>query len=55
MATLNVTVVAQMRWWVMPILSVIKVLGYARLLRERHIEKLADIIARQGFTFKTEK
>lgn len=55
MTTLNLTVVAQRRWWVKPILSVIKGLVYARLVKERHIEKLADIIAQHGFTFKTEK
>ena len=55
MATLNLTVVAQRRLWVMPALSVIKVLVYARLVKERHIEKLADIIAQHGFNFKTEK
>lgn len=55
MATLNLTVVAQRRLWVMPALSVIKVLVYARLVNERHVNKLADIIARFGFKFKTEK
>lgn len=55
MTTLNITVVAQMRWWVKPILFVIKGLVYARLVKERHIEKLADFIAQHGFTFKTEK
>ncbi|HCR2016763.1 TPA: hypothetical protein QCI64_001506 [Enterobacter asburiae] len=55
MATLNLTVVAQRRWWVMPLLSVIKGVAYARFVRERHLEKIADFIAQHGFTFKKEK
>lgn len=55
MATLNLTVVAQRQWWVMPLLSVIKGLVYARLVKEKHFKKLADFIARFGFKFKAEK
>lgn len=55
MATLNLTVVAQRRWWVIPMLSVIKGFVYTRLVKERHVEKIADFIAQHGFTFKTEK
>ncbi len=56
---ITVKVVAQKRWWVSPLLSVLKALVYARIVKEKHIEKhiepLTDFIARFGFKFRTEK
>lgn len=52
---ITVKVVAQKRWWVNPLLSVLKASVYARLLKEKHLKPLAGLIARFGFKFKTEK
>lgn len=52
---ITVKVVAQKRWWVNPLLSVLKASVYARLLKEKHLKPLTGFIARFGFKFKTEK
>lgn len=52
---ITVKVVAQKRWWVIPLLSVLKAFVYARIVKEKHIEPLTDFIARFGFKFRTEK
>lgn len=52
---ITVKVVAQKRWWVSPLLSVLKAFVYARIIKEKHIEPLTDFIARFGFKFRTEK
>lgn len=52
---ITVKVVAQKRWWVSPLLSVLKAFVYARIVKEKHIEPLTDFIARFGFKFRTEK
>lgn len=52
---ITVKVVAQKRWWVSPLLSVLKAFVYARIVKEKHIEPLTDLIARFGFKFRTEK
>lgn len=48
-------VVAQKRWWVSPLLSVLKAFVYARIVKEKHFKSLSGFIARWGFKFKTEK
>ncbi len=53
MATL--TVVLHKRWWVSPLLFVLKVFVYARIVKEKHFKSLSGFIARWGFKFKTEK
>lgn len=52
---ITMKVVAQKRWWVRPLLSVLKAFVYARIVKEKHIEPLTDFIARFGFKFRTEK
>ena len=52
---ITVKMVAQKRWWVSPLLSVLKAFVYARIVKEKHIEPLTDFIARFGFKFRTEK
>ncbi|KVI49558.1 hypothetical protein AWS52_24495 [Enterobacter cloacae subsp. cloacae] len=52
---ITMKVVAQKRWWVSPLLSVLKAFVYARIIKEKHIEPLTDFIARFGFKFRTEK
>ncbi|WP_280022824.1 hypothetical protein [Enterobacter cloacae] len=52
---ITVKVVAQKRWWVSPLLFVLKAFVYARIVKEKHIEPLTDFIARFGFKFRTEK
>lgn len=52
---ITVKVVAQKRWWVSPLLSVLKAFVYARIVKEKHIEPLTDFIARFGFKFRKEK
>ncbi len=52
---ITVKVVAQKRWWVSPLLSVLKAFVYARIVKEKNIEPLTDFIARFGFKFRTEK
>lgn len=52
---ITMKVVAQKRWWVSPLLFVLKALVYARIVKEKHIEPLTDFIARFGFKFRTEK
>ncbi|HDV5192293.1 hypothetical protein OV081_20915 [Salmonella enterica subsp. enterica serovar 1,4,[5],12:i:-] len=52
---ITMKVVAQKRWWVSPLLSVLKAFVYARIVKEKHIEPLTDFIARFGFKFRTEK
>lgn len=52
---ITMKVVAQKRWWVSPLLSVLKAFVYARIVKEKHVESLSGFIARWGFKFKTEK
>lgn len=52
---ITMKVVAKKRWWVSPLLSVLKAFVYARIVKEKHIEPLTDFIARFGFKFRTEK
>lgn len=52
---ITLKMVAQKRWWVNPLLSVLKALAYARIVREKHFAFLSGFIARWGFSFKTEK
>lgn len=52
---ITMKVVAQKRWWVSPLLPVLKAFVYARIVKEKHIEPLTDFIARFGFKFRTEK
>lgn len=52
---ITMKVVAQKRWWVSPLLSVLKAFVYARIVKEKHIEPLTDFIARFVFKFRTEK
>lgn len=52
---ITMKVIAQKRWWVSPLLSVLKAFVYARIVKEKHIEPLTDFIARFGFKFRTEK
>ncbi|MEX4752068.1 hypothetical protein HPB40_15065 [Enterobacter cloacae] len=52
---ITMKVVAQKRWWVSPLLFVLKAFVYARIVKEKHIEPLTDFIARFGFKFRTEK
>lgn len=53
MMTLNIVI--QRRWWVSPLLSVIKAFVYARVVKAKHLEPLSGFIARWGFKFKAEK
>lgn len=52
---ITMKVVAQKRWWVSPLLSVLKAFVYARILKEKQVNFLSDFIARWGFKFKTER
>ena len=52
---ITLKVVAHKRWWVSPLLSVLKAFVYAHIVKEKHIKPLTDFIARFGFKFKTEK
>lgn len=52
---ITLKVVAQKRWWVNPLLSVLKAFVYARIVREKQFKPLTGFIARFGFKFKTEK
>lgn len=52
---ITMKVVAQKRWWVSPLLSVLKALVYARIVKEKHFKSLSCFIALRGFKFKTEK
>lgn len=52
---ITMKVVSQKRWWVSPLLFVLKAFVYARIVKEKHIEPLTDFIARFGFKFRTEK
>lgn len=52
---ITMKVVAQKRWWVSPLLSVLKAFVYARIVREKHFKSLTSLIARWGFKFKAEK
>ena len=52
---ITMKVVAQKRWWVSPLLSVLKALVYARIVKEKHFKSLSGFIVRWGFKFKTEK
>lgn len=52
---ITMKVIAQKRWWVSPLLFVLKAFVYARIVKEKHIEPLTDFIARFGFKFRTEK
>lgn len=47
--------VAVRRWWVSPLLSVLKAFVYARIVKEKHLKLLVGFIARFGFKFKTER
>ncbi len=53
--TLAMKVVAHKRLWVTPALKVLKVLVYARVIKEKHLKPLAGFIARFGFKFNVEK
>ena len=50
-----IKVVAQKRWWVSPLMTVLKAFVFARIVREKHFKSLASLIARWGFKFKAEK
>lgn len=52
---ITMKVVAQKRWWVSPLLIVLKALVYARIVKEKHFKSLSGFIARWGFKFKTER
>lgn len=52
---ITMKVVAQKRWWVSPLLSVLKAFVYARIVKEKHFKSLTGFIARRGFKFKAEK
>ncbi|WP_285150073.1 hypothetical protein [Lelliottia wanjuensis] len=52
---ITMKVVAQKRWWVSPLLTALKALVYARVVKEKHFKLLTGFIARFGFKFKTEK
>ncbi len=52
---ITMRVVAQKRWWVNPLLSVLKAVVYAHIVKEKHFKSLACFIARWGFKFKAEK
>lgn len=52
---ITMKVVAQKRWWVSPLLSVLKALVYARIVKDKQVTLLSDFIARWGFRFKTEE
>lgn len=52
---ITLKVVAQKRWWVNPLLSVLKACAFVRIMKEKHIKPLTSLIARRGFSFKTEK
>ena len=52
---ITMKLVAQKRWWVSPLLSVIKAFVYARIVKEKHFKSLSAFIARWGFKFKAEK
>ena len=53
--SITMNVLVKRRRWVVPLLSAIKVLVYARVVKEKHIKPLAGFIARFGFKVKTEK
>lgn len=52
---ITLKMIAQKRWWVNPLLSVLKALAFLRIVKEKHINPLTNFIARWGFSFKTEK
>ncbi len=52
---ITMKVVAQKRWWVSPLLFVLKTFVYARIVKEKHFKSLSGFIARWGFKFRTEK
>ena len=52
---ITMKVAAQKRWWVSPLLTALKALVYARIVKEKHIDPLTAFIARFGFKFKAEK
>jgi len=53
--SITMNVLVKRRRWVVPLLSAIKILVYARVVKEKHIKPLAGFIARFGFKFKAEK
>jgi len=52
---ITLKVVAKKRWWVSPLLLILKSFVYARIVREKHFKSLTGFIARFGFKFITEK
>lgn len=52
---ITLKVVAEKRWWVTPLLSVLKACAFVRIMKEKHIKPLTGFISRWGFSFKTEK
>ncbi len=52
---ITMKVVAQRRWWVSPLLSILKAFVYVRIVKEKHFKFLSGFIARWGFKFKAEK
>lgn len=52
---ITVKVVAQKRWWVCPLLFVLKALVHARIVKEKHFKSLSGFIARWGFKFQVGK
>ncbi|MEI9619603.1 hypothetical protein [Enterobacter asburiae] len=50
-----IKMVQKKRWWVNPLLYVLKALAFLRIVKEKHINPPTNFIARWGFSFKTEK
>lgn len=40
------------RWWVIPFMHLCKVAVYTKLLREKHVDALANFIADYGYKIK---
>lgn len=46
-------VTAKLKWWVRPLIAACRVLAYARLMKEHHVEPLADFIGKRGLKIQT--
>ncbi|WAH52602.1 hypothetical protein LMA04_00640 [Pseudescherichia vulneris] len=56
MSKLTVSIAVQKKWWCSPLLSVMRVLIYAGIIRsEKRVSSCASFIADHGFNFKVEK
>lgn len=52
MAKATASIIARKRWWVKPLLWMLKPLVYARIVKEKSFGPLSDFIARYGFKYE---